>query len=396
MASLDCGLELTSHWWSASRFVPVATALFGLIAGLAATGFGASSLDGSVRTPSVAVESAILTPVPLAYSGRTVVTSTLTATGNSVELDLLDFQTSSISDIAGLSALVAQDVQKVSIESLIPEPDPAAADATLMVDRVSIERPLSTLSPHAVDILLSRNGNVSVAVFDFRDGTAYYFGKEKRYELFSVAKITILLTFLERARMGLRDLSDYDQLQLRNMITSSDNLAATNLWARSGKASGVGGIINRIGLGGSHINVVDGDWGGMTATAMDAALLLAEVSDGRVISEASRSYALMLLEEIREDQSWGVSAGLLSHGRFGDHIALKNGWWFDVESLDWIVHSVAAVIDANNNSRYTVAIMSDSQPTYDYGITTIEDVARAIHSSLAPDSISSFHELFES
>jgi len=379
MANPLQGSNLIRRWRRVSHLLPAAAAMLGLAAGLIFAALAAPSPDGPAQASTFAAE-AVSDRAALDVVREPVPTEAFEPPAVMTEPAPRDEP----SPVAEASAPAVSAPPLTNPAEFVPAPDPAASDAILIADRVAIERPLSALAPRAVDFLVTRQGRVSVAVIDLSDGSAYYYGRSQRYELVSVAKVAILVSFLERAHMGRHELTAYEQLQLHDMIAFSDNDATTAIWARSGRVSGVGGIMNRIGLGGSRIDVIGADWGGMTATAMDVALLFAEVGDGRVLSEESRARALTLLEGIGEEQTWGVSAGFSSHGGTGDRLAFKNGWWFYPESLDWVVHSAAVVTDADGAARYAIAIMSDGQPTYPYGIETIEGIAREIHQAFLP------------
>lgn len=371
----------------AGRWLPAAIALLGLTLGLMVAALDATATDGPAQAAS------LVEPIPRAEAALVLDPSAAPTLSGATDPDASVPGATSADppspEPADPPASAAPDgpaslPSAAAISTL--QLDPAAA--VLITDRVAIERPLSTLAPRAVDFLATRKGRVSVAVFDLRDGTAYYYGREQRYELVSVGKVAILVTVLERAHMGRRQLNELESRQLQRMITLSDNDATTDVWRRAGRVSGIGGILNRIGLGGARIDVIAEDWGGMTATATDVALLFAEVGDGRVLSEESRGQALTLLESIGEEQRWGVTAGFSGRGGTGDRLAFKNGWWLYPDSLGWAVHSAGVVSDAEGNGRYAVAVLSDGQPTHPYGIETIEGIAREIHRVLSPLNVS--------
>ncbi len=363
----------------ASRLLPVSAALLGLTAGLVVDALATADSDGLARAAVVAGADAATVPVPFSVLAVELPASeerepSRAATGPEMVND-----TAVSLPVAAAADSPSLPLGRAAEFAPTPTPVPAAVDAVLIADRIAIEQPLVTLAPRAIDFLATREGRVSVAVIDLNDSSAYTYGRADRYELASVGKVAILVTFLERARLERLEITPSEWQLLHDMVTLSDADATTALWVRSGRVSGVGGMLNEIGLGEPRIRVVEGDWGGMTATALDVALLFAEVGAGRVLSEESRRHALALLENINEAQRWGVSAGFSNHGDRGDRLAFKNGWWADSDSLEWIVHSAAVVTDRDGRGRYAVAILSDGQPTYGYGIETLEGVAREIH-----------------
>ena len=364
----------------ASRLLPVSAALLGLTAGLVVDALATADSDGLARA-AVVVGADAAVPVPFSAFAVELPASeeresSRAATGPETANDTAVRPPGAAA--ADSPSLPLGRAAKFA-PTPTPTPAPAAVDALLIADRIAIEQPLVALAPRAVDFLATREGRVSVAVIDLNDGSAYTYGRADRYELASVGKVAILVTFLERARLERLEITLSEWQLLHDMVTLSDADATTALWVRSGRVSGVGGMLNEIGLGEPRIRVVEGDWGGMTATALDVALLFAEVGAGRVLSEESRRHALALLENISEAQRWGVSAGFSNHGDRSDRLAFKNGWWADSDSLEWIVHSAAVVTDRDGRGRYAVAILSDGQPTYGYGIETLEGVAREIH-----------------
>ena len=365
------------RWRRASRLLPVTAVLLGLTAGLVVAALATTASDELARAALVTEANATVVPVP------TTVLVVEPPASEEVEPSRAAIGPATANDEV-FAPLVAAGSDAPSLllgraVGFLSAPIPDAVNAVLIADRIAIEQPLTALAPRAVEFLATREGRVSVAVIDLDDGSAYTYGRVHRYELASVGKVAILVTFLERARLGHRELTQYEQQLLHDMITLSDGEATTEIWARSGRVSGVGEILNHIGLGEPHIKVSEGDWGGMTATAMDVALLFAEVGAGRMLNEESRRYALTLLEDISEAQRWGVSAGFSNYGDRDDRLAFKNGWWSDPDSLEWIVHSAAVVTDRVGRGRYAVAILSDGQPAYGYGIETLEGVAREIH-----------------
>ncbi len=260
--------------------------------------------------------------------------------------------------------------------------DSSSAGPMPVRERITIQRPLSLLSHAAAEFIATRAGRVSVTVIDLQEGVAYYHRPDLRFELVSVGKVPILITLLERAQLGRRELYAWEADQAQLMIVSSDNDATTIVWSRVGRDVGVAGILRRIGLGSPQFELV-WDWGAMEAGALAVALLFAEVADGEILSDETQAASLDLLRKIDDEHTWGVTAGFETAAA-GETLAFKNGWYWFEEAGAWAVHSVGVVLDAAGEARYVVAVLSDGQATHPDGIDTIEGIAREIHQALSP------------
>ena len=93
-----------------------------------------------------------------------------------------------------------------------------------------------------------------------------------------------------------------------------------------------------------------------------------------MLSDASRAYALNLMEHVTPSQAWGVSEGVA----VGVTVALKNGW-LPIASL-WTVNSIGWVNGQGRN--YAVAVLTDNDPSEQYGIDTISEIASASFETL--------------
>ncbi len=76
-------------------------------------------------------------------------------------------------------------------------------------------------------------------------------------------------------------------------------------------------------------------------------------------------------------QRWGVSAGPGP----GGSVQLKNGW-LPRSTFGWRINSIGHV--AASGRDYAVAILSQANPTMNYGITTVESISRVVWRDLAP------------
>ena len=119
----------------------------------------------------------------------------------------------------------------------------------------------------------------------------------------------------------------------------------------------------------------DGYWGLTQVTTHDEMLLLELIAKpNSVLTTASRSYELGLMAKVIPGQRWGTPAGAPADVT----VHVKNGWLPD--DTGWHVNSTGAFIGKGKN--YLIAVLTDDNPSEQYGIDTIERVARLVHRDL--------------
>lgn len=222
--------------------------------------------------------------------------------------------------------------------------------------------------------LAGREGTVTAAVYDLRTGQTWTLGGGQPQAAASIVKVDILETLLAGQPDGLsaanRDLA-------QSMIENSDNDAATTLWNAAGGAAGLRAFDLSAGLAqttpSACLACADFSWPGWgltLTTAADQVLLLRQFFAGSLLSPADRRYAMSLMENVRPDQRWGVSAGVPA----GARIALKNGWVpLTAPDADWQVNSEGWI--SGGGRRYLVAVLAAGNPSERYGITTIDTLS---------------------
>jgi len=175
----------------------------------------------------------------------------------------------------------------------------------------------------------------------------------------SVVKAMVLAAELNRLARSGTPLDDNTASTLEAMITYSDNAAADAIFARVGDA-GLEAIAKRAGMEGFEIS---GYWGNAQITADDMARFFADL--GGMFEPRHRDYGRELLASVISSQSWGipVAAGNDWAVRF------KGGWLPDKA----LVHQAAEL--RGGGLRLSLAILTDEQPSFDYGIETIEGIA---------------------
>jgi hypothetical protein len=119
-------------------------------------------------------------------------------------------------------------------------------------------------------------------------------------------------------------------------------------------------------------------WGLTQITAHDEVFLLQLlISPNAVLDSASRGYELGLMAKVIPAQRWGVPAGVPA----GLTVHVKNGW-LPRPTHGWRVHSIGCF--TGRNGAYSVAVLTQGNPTMAYGITTIQAIARVINRDLNP------------
>lgn len=242
------------------------------------------------------------------------------------------------------------------------------------------DAPLALLSPAAAEYVASREGTVGVAVVVPRRAAIFSTRDNAPLYLASVAKVPIMLTLMSQAADEGRPLSDSTATDLWAMISLSDNDAADRLWGAVSGAEGVRAYLRSVGVDDIEPDA-EGYWGASTATPRAMALLLAKLLQGDALDPEGQMRAMNLMGNIEAlDQRWGVSAGLPTELPAGASSGLKDGWYWGDDG--WWVNSVGYVVPPNGG-RYSLAILTNGQPSFAYGVETVETVARLIHMELS-------------
>ena len=242
------------------------------------------------------------------------------------------------------------------------------------------------LSTAAASYVSSRAGVVLAAVYDLRTGQTWHLGQGQPQDEASVVKLDVLETLLaERGRSG-SGLSASDRTLAEQMIEDSDNDAATSLWYEVGGPSSIRSFNSTVGLAdttpSSCVNCPGFPWPGWgltTTTPGDQLTLLrALVEANSPLTSAERSYALSLMENVTPDQRWGVSGGVPAQAT----VALKNGWLpLNSADNDWQINSVGWI--SGSGRDYLMAVLTTGNPTEQYGIDTIDQLAAMVWNEMA-------------
>ena len=238
------------------------------------------------------------------------------------------------------------------------------------------------LGAMAASYLSTRTGTVLAAVYDVSTGQTWSLGQGKPQDEASVVKLDVLETLL--AQRGASGLSAADQSLAQSMIEDSDNDSATSLWDEVGGATGIRAYNSTAKLADTSpslcVNCPNFPWPGWgltTTVPTDQLTLLKALIGPGPLTKAERDYALSLMENVTESQRWGVSGGVPAQVT----VALKNGWLpLDSADTDWQINSVGWISGQGRN--YLMAVLSTGNPSEQYGIDTIDQLATTVWNGL--------------
>ena len=228
----------------------------------------------------------------------------------------------------------------------------------------------SRLSTDITSALRGRDGDHAVTVYDRVTSVYCALDAGRHFDSASVVKAIILAALLRWHQETGRPLSGNEKYLATLMITESDNDAATDLW----NELGMDRLQRFLGLAKMSQTELgtDGYWGLTQVTAHDEMLLLELLTAGNsVLSAYSRSYELGLMARVVSWERWGVTAGAPA----GVTVHVKNGWLPD--DSGWHINSIGAFSGSGRN--YMITVLTDGNPSEQYGIDTIENVARPVH-----------------
>jgi Beta-lactamase enzyme family len=235
-----------------------------------------------------------------------------------------------------------------------------------------------TLSLGILDALRGRAGDRAVTVTDSQTGVSCAYNEARRFDAASIIKVITLAALLRWHQESGQPLSAWERGEATAMITESDNDAATALWDEAGR-SRLQHFLTLAGM--SQTQLGPGVlWGLTQVTAHDEMLLLTLLTEANpVLSDSSRSYELGLMAAVIPGQRWGTPAGAP-----GDVTTqVKNGWLPD--GTGWHINSIGAFtglgghLAATAVPDYRIAVLTDRDPAEQYGIDTVEAVARVVH-----------------
>jgi hypothetical protein len=192
----------------------------------------------------------------------------------------------------------------------------------------------------------------------------------------SVVKVTILAGLLLKLQEEHRSLTAAQRELATQMITVSDNNAASTLWAEAGRPS----LQRFLNLAGMHETSLGpgGYWGLTQITAHDELILLQLLtSKNHVLTPASCGYVLNLMARVIPSERWGVPAGAPTYLT----VHVKNGW-LPQPTHGWRINSIGSF--SGHGRDYMIVVLTWDNPTMAYGVDTVQAVAEVINRALNP------------
>lgn len=218
------------------------------------------------------------------------------------------------------------------------------------------------------------NGRLSLAVHDRTTGARFTVGA-RRFRTASIVKVDILAALLLREQ----SLSTAQKNLATDMITVSDNDAASRLFRSAGGVSGLEEANDALGL---TETTPDIRWGVTTTTAADQVRLLGSICDQKSpLTPSARKFVLGLMTKVVDEQRWGVPAAASPQA---SGVWVKNGW-VQVSADDnlWLVNSIGRIVEGEHD--WLVAVLSDHHATQERGIEVVEGAAEvALRALRAP------------
>ncbi|TGN72545.1 hypothetical protein E5083_28800 [Streptomyces bauhiniae] len=260
---------------------------------------------------------------------------------------------------------------------LVPVLGAGPASAAPAVSCTSAKAGLAAkLSKDIGAAVAKRKGSVAVGVYEAGTKTTCTRRATSSYDSASTVKVTVLATLLWDAKKHNRYLTSTETSLATAMITKSDNTATSKLWKQLGVTK-VKGFLKAAGMTKTTPGA-NGYWGLTQINVTDEQKLLKLITaKNSVLSDNSRAYISKLMGKVVSSQRWGTPAGAPSTVA----VHVKNGW-LQRSTHGWRVHSLGTFNGGGHD--YTITVLTQDNSTMDYGVTTIQNVAKAVHKDLVP------------
>lgn len=251
---------------------------------------------------------------------------------------------------------------------------PASAAAPAVTCTSSKAALATKLKKDITTAIGTRKGTIAVGLYDRTTNTSCTLRASTAYDSASVVKVTVLSTLLWDAQKTKRALTAREKSLATAMITKSDNASTTTLWKQLGVTK-VNGFLKAAAMTQTKPGA-NGYWGLTQITVTDEQKLLKLLAaKNTVLTDTSRAYVNDQMSKVISSQRWGTPYGA------GSNIAVrvKNGW-LQRATNGWRVHSVGTFTGGGHD--YTMTVLTHGNATMNYGITTIQGIAKAIHTDL--------------
>jgi hypothetical protein len=187
----------------------------------------------------------------------------------------------------------------------------------------------------------------------------------RRFVTASVIKAMLLVSYLRRVAHEDRGLTSYERSRLNPMIRVSSNSAAD--WAYYGTGDvRLRRLARRADMNQFSICCW---WTHAQFSARDQAKFFWRLE--RLTPPRFRDYATKLLRSVVDRQSWGIPR---VGRRRGFSVFFKGGW--RGTALGRLVHQASFV--RYRGAGFSLAVLTDGNPSTGYGIRTIKGVARRL------------------
>jgi hypothetical protein len=212
-----------------------------------------------------------------------------------------------------------------------------------------------------------RSGLVSFAVVDTNGGSYHYRGR-RGYASASVIKPLYLAAYLRKVRAQGRGLTGSEHALLAPMIRVSDNDAAAAVYGLLGSAR-VERLAKAAGM--RFFEGIPEHWASGRVAAIDQALFFTRLE--KLVPPRFYRYARRLLRTIVDWQTWGIPTVARPRGY---RVFFKTGRRTSPSLTGVIVHQVARL--ECRGRVFTIAVLTDRQPSYGHGIVTVTGIARRL------------------
>jgi beta-lactamase class A len=254
---------------------------------------------------------------------------------------------------------------------------PASAAAASVSCRSPSHSALAARLDRDIDrALRGRVSAVAVGVDDPGQGLQCWLNGSAHFDSASVVKVTILSALLRKAQEQHRRLTPTEAALATEMITESDDDAASDLWVDVGPYD-LQHFLDLAHMTQTHPG--PGPYWGLTKITADNEVLLLRLLLNRnaVLDTSSRDYVLDLMARVIPSQRWGVPVGAPTSLT----VHVKNGW-LPLYPDGWRINSIGAF--TGRGGGYSIVVLTQDNPTMTYGIDTIEAIAKVINRDLNP------------
>jgi D-alanyl-D-alanine dipeptidase len=223
-------------------------------------------------------------------------------------------------------------------------------------------------SIRATEAFVSERATSSFALVDSR-GRLHGHAIHRRYASGSIVKVMLLVAYLRRLEGRMPPPAD--QELLHTMIVLSGNKVASIVQRKVGIAA-LWEVARDAGM---RDFSVSGSWGSALISAADQARFFRRFD--RMIPAGTRDYARDLMSSIDRRQRWGFPRPALD---LGFEAFFKIGW--RATAAGRLVHAVGMF--ERDGERVSLAVLTDGNPSHDFGTDTIRGAAQRAFRGVAP------------